>query len=288
MAKKKDSDNQYSTGSVSVGNGNNQTPENKTRIDPHSFPVDMLMALRFYSRFPTGSRPHETPDFNQIAPVLAFASVAISLIPVLVFSLGMAFGLPALLSASFGIGAQIIVTGAMAEDALADSADGLWGGAEVSRRLAIMKDPRHGTYGVLAIVLLVAIRLSALSTLLVWSGIGAIMLWLAAQIIARQGALWLLLVLPPARTDGTARAAGTLLRTPFVVGASLGALLFLVAAGAFVGIFGLALTLSVLALIVWGWSRICRSLVGGYTGDLIGALQALLEIAALSSFILFI
>ena len=196
--------------------------------------------------------------------------------------------LPALLGATFGIAAQVLVTGAMAEDALGDSADGLWGGADAGRRLEIMKDPRHGTYGVLAIALSLAARISALSALLVWSNLGASLLWLAAQVVARQGALWLVVALPSARSDGLARTAGTLSSASFATGATIGGLILFVFAGAFVGIVGLGITLAVLALIIWGWSRLCRSRVGGYTGDLIGALQALLEIAALSSFILFI
>ena len=51
------------------------------------------------------------------------------------------------------LAAGVIVTGALHEDGLADSADGLWGGWTRERRLEIMKDSRIGTYGVLALAL---------------------------------------------------------------------------------------------------------------------------------------
>ena len=40
--------------------------------------------------------------------------------------------------------------------------------------------------------------------------------------------------------------------------------------------------------VAWGWTTLCRRLIGGQTGDLIGALQALLEIAALTAFMIFV
>jgi adenosylcobinamide-GDP ribazoletransferase len=42
------------------------------------------------------------------------------------------------------------------------------------------------------------------------------------------------------------------------------------------------------AIVAFGWTNLCRSLIGGQTGDLIGALQALLEIAALTAFMVFV
>lgn len=46
-----------------------------------------------------------------------------------------------------------LLSGGMHEDGLADFADGMLGGQTPSRRLEIMKDPRVGSYGVLALIL---------------------------------------------------------------------------------------------------------------------------------------
>ena len=45
---------------------------------------DIVMALRFFSRLPTGDRPHELPNLSRIALALPFASVLIGFVPVLV------------------------------------------------------------------------------------------------------------------------------------------------------------------------------------------------------------
>ena len=264
-----------------VGNDNDITP-------PPSLWGDIVMGLRFFSVLPTGSSPHEVPHMNRMAPALSITSVLIGTLPGVVFALVYWLGLPPLLAASLGVVVQIILTGAMAEDALADSFDGLFGGRTAEQRLHIMKDSTHGTYGVLAIVLLVVIRLSALGTLVTHSPGATIVLWIGAQMVARQCALWLVLVLPPARTDGTARATGSLSLKAFMIGALICTLLVFISLGLIVGIIGLVISTLIVGIMVWAWSGICKDKVGGYSGDLIGALQAMVEVLLLCAFILFI
>jgi adenosylcobinamide-GDP ribazoletransferase len=50
---------------------------------------------------------------------------------------------------------------------------------------------------------------------------------------------------------------------------------------------GLIVAYALGALLIWGWVTLCRRLIGGQTGDLIGALQALIEVAALTGFMIF-
>ena len=56
-----------------------------------------------------------------------------------------------------------LITGALHEDGLADTADGIGGGGDRTRRLAIMKDSRTGAFGALALILIVALKLAALA-----------------------------------------------------------------------------------------------------------------------------
>jgi cobalamin synthase len=60
------------------------------------------------------------------------------------------------------VGAMIVVTGALHEDGLADTADGLWGAWDPAGRLAIMRDSRIGTYGTIAIVIAIGLRIGFL------------------------------------------------------------------------------------------------------------------------------
>ncbi|WP_338317642.1 adenosylcobinamide-GDP ribazoletransferase, partial [Bradyrhizobium ottawaense] len=58
-----------------------------------------------------------------------------------------------------------LITGALHEDGLADTADGLGGGRTRERKLEIMRDSRIGTYGVCALILSFGLRWSALAAI---------------------------------------------------------------------------------------------------------------------------
>jgi adenosylcobinamide-GDP ribazoletransferase len=247
---------------------------------------DLLMGLRFYSRLPTGGAPHARPNLSRMAMALPLTSVVIGLGPVAVLLALEWLNVPHLFAAAVAVAAMVVVTGGLAEDALADAADGLFGAATIEERLAIMKDSRHGTYGVCAIVLLLVIRVAAVGGDA--NPLAAAGVWLAATLMARSGALWLTVALPPARSGGAAATAGQVSRRAFGVGAVFMVVLSFVLAGFAVSVFGLIVAYGLGALVVWGWITLCRRLIGGQTGDLIGALQALLEVAVLTGFMIFI
>jgi adenosylcobinamide-GDP ribazoletransferase len=254
---------------------------------PH-FIDDLIMGLRFFSRLPSGDRPHEKPLLSRIAMALPFTSVVIGIGPAAVL-MGAAFlGMPGYFAAGLAVAAMVIVTGAMAEDGLADAADGLFGGATRERRLEILKDSRHGTYGVAALCLFIVLRVVALGSVAPGNVLAAGAMWLAATLLARSGALWLTVALPPARSDGASAAAGRTSGGRFAIGAGFAVLLSFVLAAPVVGIVGLVLALLLAVGVAAGWSAICKNLIGGQTGDLIGALQALIEIAVLTGFMLFL
>lgn len=242
------------------------------------------MALRFFSRLPTGKGAHEAPDLGRIASVLPVASLVIGAGPAALLLISIHAGFPALFSALLAVATAAIVTGAMSEDAIADAADGLFGGTTPARRLEIMKDSRHGTYGVLAIVFIVGLKVAALGAIAGHNPLAAALVWLAATTMARSGALYLPMRLPPARTDGAAAAAGGVPGNAFALGSVLALALGLALAGVFTGILGFTLASGCAALVALGWTWVCRRLVGGQTGDLTGAAQALLEIAILGVF----
>ncbi|HTN63856.1 MAG TPA: adenosylcobinamide-GDP ribazoletransferase [Devosia sp.] len=250
--------------------------------------ADFIMALRFFSRLPTGGSPHETPDLNRIAMALPLASVAIGIGPALLLIGAAVLGLPAYFAAALGVGAVVMTGGAMAEDALADSADGLFGGSTRERRLEIMKDSRHGTYGVAALCLFIVLRVVGLGSVAAINPLAAAAIWLAAAVVGRSGALWLAVALAPARADGAAATAGRLQKRSFAVGAVLALILLFVLGGPATSLLALALALLLVVGVIAGWTALSARLVGGQTGDLIGALGALLEISVLTALLLFV
>lgn len=259
--------------------------DNRVAQNNRSLVRDLVMGLRFFSRLPIPKFEHEAPDLNRMAPAIGFTSLALAIIPALVVLISALVGLPTLLAASLGVGVHVIVTGAMAEDAIADSVDGLFGGKDINSRLDILHDSRHGTYGVTALVLLLLVRVTAVAGLMAISPFGAACAWIAANTLARSGSLWLTLALAPARRDGNSATAGRVSGLPFWGGMGISIILAFIFAAPFVGIIGLIITLIAMILISLGWARICARLVGGQTGDLIGALQALLEIGTLVIFV---
>ena len=241
----------------------------------------LLMALRFYSRLPTGGGPHLPPRLNRMAPLLPLASIVIGAGPALLLVGLASAGMPPLLASGLAVALAVMVSGAMAEDALADAADGLWGGSTLEGRLEIMKDSRHGTYGVCALVLLLVLRVAALASVLPLGPWAAAAMWLGAGILARSAALALPLLLPPARAEGASAAAGQLRPGRFWTGAGIATLLAGILTCPVAGLGSWLAALAAAAVVLALWIALCRNKVGGQTGDLIGAGQALAELLAL-------
>ena len=187
-------------------------------------------------------------------------------------ALMLAIGIPAGIVAGLVLAGSVILTGAMHEDGLADSADGLWGGWDKARRLEIMKDSAIGTYGVLALTLSVGLRWMTLAALLpfgVWPVI-------AAAALPRSLLPLLMVGLPNARGHGLSSKVGIPTRGPVAVAVLLGLLIGWIAVGPI--IIGAWL---VSVLCAMGLALLARSRIGGQTGDVLGAVEQLGEIAVL-------
>lgn len=266
-------------------------PPRQDNHDPFDFSTrlidDLIMALRFFSRLPTGNRPHELPNLSRIALALPFASVLIGLLPVFVMMGATWLSMPPFFAAVLGVACGVAVTGAMAEDALADSLDGLFGGQTVERRLEIMKDSRHGTYGVSAIALLLLARVTALGSIAAINPLVAGGVWMASMVISRSFSLWLTVELPSARPGGASAAAGRVAKGGFGIGMGLAVLVGFAFGAPAASFLAIILAVGAAALVAIGWTALCRRLVGGQTGDLIGALQALIEVAVLAVLVAF-
>lgn len=263
----------------------NATP--RAEAMAHAFVANLVGGLRFYSRLPIGFVPHTAPELNRIAPVLPLVSLLLGLGPAVLMVVLTLCGLPSVYAAGIAVAVSLVLTGAMAEDALADACDGLFGGTTPERRLEIMRDSRHGTYGVSALVLLLLLRTLAVGGIAAVHPFAGAAAWLASGIVARSASLWLPLALTPARSDGASAAAGRVGAPAFWFGAAVAAVLSIVLATPFAGITGAIVALFVAVGLVVMWTRLCRSLIGGHTGDCVGALQALVEIGMLSVFFAF-
>jgi adenosylcobinamide-GDP ribazoletransferase len=238
--------------------------------------TDFGLALSLLTRIPVGARHTENEQGALARAVWAYPLVGalVGFLGALVIVAADRLGIPHLAGVLLGLGATMLLTGAFHEDGLADFCDGLGGGATRARKLEIMRDSRIGTYGALALILSVALRVAALAA--ISSSAVLIAVWTTAGALGRAGALIALWTLSPARADGLGAAASgprvgvvlaawgfaSLLAFACLPGAALWLILAAVSAG------------SVIAAIAW-------RLLGGYTGDVLGAGAALSELAVL-------
>jgi adenosylcobinamide-GDP ribazoletransferase len=183
--------------------------------------------------------------------------------------------LPPLLAGAIAVLVMLVLTGALHLDALADTADAL-GARSREQALEIMRDPRIGSFGAAAVAAAVLVESEAAGTL-AHAG-QATAAFAVAGALSRAAALPLALLLPYARAEpgpgsvlsGRVSGSGTAIAVALAVGLALllvgwkGA----VAAGAAAG-----LTASC-GLGFRGW-------LGGVTGDALGAVTQLTEVAVL-------
>ena len=171
--------------------------------------------------------------------------------------------------------ASIVLTGALHEDGLADAADGLIGGYDRDQRLAIRRDRRLGTFGVMALVLSVLLRAAALAGIgePIYAGLALI----AAHAGSRAALPLAMLMLAPVRADGLGAGAGRPSMAPAIAALAIGLLVSLASLGPARGLVAIGLAgAAMFALGVLAYRRI-----GGYTGDVLGAFQQIGEIVVL-------
>lgn len=191
-------------------------------------------------------------------------------------ALGLWLGLPGGLAAAWALAALLLLTGALHEDGLADTADGFGGGRGRARKLEIMRDSRIGSYGVLALALSLGIRGLALAAMPgPWAMVASLVV---SGALGRGAILGVLALAPPARPDGLAALLGRPSAGLLAGGLALAALPALLLLPLPVALGGILLT----GLCALGMARLACRQVGGHTGDVLGACEQLAEAVVLS------
>jgi adenosylcobinamide-GDP ribazoletransferase len=186
----------------------------------------------------------------------------------------LAIGIPELAAAVLALGAGALLTGALHEDGLADVADGFGGSSDREKKLAIMRDSRIGTYGVLALLVSFIAKCSALASLPLTEIIPALVV---AHTLARAAIPAVTANMPFARDDGLGRSAGRPDTASAVIAAVIAiviALLCLPFGIAVLAVVITALAAGAIALLAWRQ-------IGGVTGDVFGAIEQTAETAVL-------
>jgi adenosylcobinamide-GDP ribazoletransferase len=237
-------------------------------------------AVRFFTRLPVPAWVgHSQEALDRAARYFPLVGILVGALGGLTFLL-VALVLPVSLAILLGMAATLLVTGAFHEDGLADAVDGFGGGWTKPQVLAIMKDSRIGSYGAIAVALMLLAKFNALYELPDE--------WIAPALVAAHAAsrfcsTALIYALDYVRDDDSSRAK------PLAVRMGAGSL----AVAALFGLAPLALLpwqaalagLGLAALATFLAARYFVRRIGGYTGDCLGATQQFAELSLYLGFL---
>lgn len=253
------------------------------------FLIALAQALRFYSRLPVPRFPEQEReerlaggalDFPVIAPAIPVAGALIGLCMAVTLLVAHGLRLGPMVATILAVTCGVLVTGALHEDGLADAADGLFAQASIERRLEIMRDSRLGTFGALALVLAVLLRVGLITDLALDGPRTAAAALIAAAALSRAAGLMPLALLSAARRDGAGATAGRLPVPAFTNAVLIGCAIALVFALS--GGFGILRALGACAaalITARGLCAFAEQKIGGQTGDIAGATQIACELA---------
>jgi adenosylcobinamide-GDP ribazoletransferase len=249
---------------------------------------DLFLALTFFTRLPLGflapaaSEPapgteSATPQSRLAEASRAFplAGLVVGLAGGLAYWIAVKIGLSGLLAAFLAVAATAALTGALHEDGWADFADGLGCRGDRVRKLAAMKDSHIGSFGVLALIFVTGVKTVAIAQL--YTPDRVVTALVAAHVLSRAVLPLAMRSLPLATAQGLAVMAGRPTAQGVYVALGLG--LVIAFCAVFLPAAIVALIVAIVAAALVG--AIAKRQFGGYTGDVLGAIQQVAEIAVL-------
>lgn len=265
-------------------NGQIEADDNQVTRAAAGWPEDLRDCLMFLTRLPMPQRA-EGQHRRLARAVRGFpvAGALIGAIGGLALLAAQGAGLPVLVVSAIAISAVVLVTGALHEDGLADVADGFGAGGTRERKLEIMRDSAIGTYGVLALVIVVLVKAACLAALIgaaqsVWH---APVMLVATAALSRTFVVVAMEAMPAARSDGRALEAGQPSRhavnQTLLAGLTIGVVLLWLICSLWT-VFATVLAGAIAYYIV---KRRAMYHIGGQTGDVLGTVQQLTETAML-------
>lgn len=248
----------------------------------------LIAALMFYTRLPTpANASHSELILNRSRKYFPLIGILVGGLSALVYCMTVAV-LPSSICIVLSMIATVLATGAFHEDGFADTCDGFGGGWDKKQVLTIMKDSRLGTYGAIGLFSILALKFTLLFELSQQAMLTFACMLLASHALSRQYSSSViecfdyvqdidLSKVKPITDRRLGRAdISTSIALTFV--AMLGLLLLeplaslcaalLAACGAYI------------------FARYARTRIGGYTGDVLGAIQQIAEVLFYIGFLL--
>jgi adenosylcobinamide-GDP ribazoletransferase len=237
---------------------------------------EFLIATQFLTRLPVPVKTNWTmADLRDSVPMFPIVGIIIGLLASLAYLAAAILNLPAVIAAILAMSAMALLTGGLHEDGLSDVADGFGGGRTREDKLRIMRDSRLGSYGAIVLFLVLTLRISTISTL--FEPMMVTIALVSAAALSRSVMPVAMLALPQARPDGLAASADRPEPRRALIGAGLGLLICFLCLPLLTAILVTAACL-LAALLFLG---LAKHQIGGITGDVLGALQQVVEVVCL-------
>lgn len=237
-----------------------------------------FIALQFFTRLPVprwvGFEPdwlhHASRYFPAVGIVVGAVGAAVCMVA--------GWVLPHVVAVMLSTIACIYLTGAFHEDGFADMCDGFGGGMTKERVLEIMTDSRIGAYGAIGIGLLLAMKITTLAHMSLST---AVMALLVAHPLSRLASTALIWRLDYVKGEGKAKPLAQKMSTAEFAMATVSIALPVVLIAAGGGLSWQSLVAGIVATIAAAaWlARKFVQRIGGYTGDCLGAVQQVSELA---------
>lgn len=244
-----------------------------------------LLAVGFFTRIPVPAfADFAAQELNHAAKYFPLVGAIVGVAGALVFVLA-AWFFPINIAILLSMIATIYVTGAFHEDGFADSVDGIGGGWDKARIVAIMEDSRLGTYGALALFLMLFAKYQVLNALPTHT---VTYVLIAAHALSRLSAVYVMATLSYVKTSGKAKPlANNIHGKDLAVATIFGVFPLLLLyfdlferAAETNGLLIFSLCWFVGVAMIWFWWRNkIKRWLGGYTGDCLGAMQQMTELA---------
>ncbi|WP_373278899.1 adenosylcobinamide-GDP ribazoletransferase [Shewanella marina] len=217
----------------------------------------------------------DTEKLNRASRYFGLVGTFVGIITATVFWLAQTV-LPIGVAVVLSMIVSVLLTGGFHEDGLADTADGLGGGWKVADKLNIMKDSRLGSYGALALVLVLLLKWQSLTELALYDPITVVAALIAAHTLSRVVAASFIFTETYVRDDETSKSK------PLASEQNVNDISILLLCSLPVALLVhhqvfvyLVVTMLVARFVL---VRIFRRQIGGYTGDVLGAVQQVCEL----------
>lgn len=253
-----------------------------------------ISALMFYTRLPVpANAQHSQEILNRSRKYFPLVGLIVGAIGVITFLIVNTF-FTIELSIALSMVVTILATGAFHEDGFADSCDGLGGGWGTEEVLTIMKDSRVGTYASVGLIAILSIKFLALSQLAELSIGTFISTLLISHVVSRQLSSSVIeqfsyvqdidqsKVKPITATHLSEQDRNVSYLSTFIV------VFVLMLSSQHISLFDSIVCVVLAFGVQQTFAHYVKKRIGGYTGDVLGAIQQLTEVSLYLSLLIVI